>query len=213
MIHWYTRPKPFAFSVLATALMYLFHATSARCETEIRTKNSWQLSASVGATSFLSPHRNAPTITRYKSGFNAAIGIIQRPLQHLELGIRTELLGVPTNEKDAGATLGARGMITIYVVFPVKKTELFFGPEAGYSLLHRKVDFYNAKKVAFLGATIGATLGAQRPVSNKLKVGIVVQFSEIMGALHCTDHQCHPPRKGRNPGPALTIAARGTFKL
>ena len=204
------------FRIVAPAVLILlciFHCRTGLCQAQRQFHSTWELGATVSGVQFLHRQRNASEISRYTTGATLTVDLFQRPLPHLAIGVRTELLGIPSAESDARATLGGRTLLCLQFIVPLKSMAFLSGMEAGYSFLYRRVAFDNAEKVIFQGATLGLALGVQRTLSKTFRIGLLVRVSEILGTLHCNGHRCHIPGKGRNPGPTLTIGVRGAFRL
>ncbi|MBN2526885.1 MAG: hypothetical protein JXR76_10870 [Deltaproteobacteria bacterium] len=201
--------------ILATGLLLLAltFVTAAQCDTKIIDRRGWYLDGAVGAIQFLHPQRNSAAISNYTTGGVLSLEIYQRPLQHLGIGVRGALLGVPSNEPDARATYGGRAIVSMKFFFEAGKLEMYGAAETGYTLLHRKVNFENADKIQFHGATMGLALGGQRQINQRITMGFVVRFSQMISSISCTEHLCHSPRKGRNPGPALFVGLHSNYKL
>lgn len=186
---------------------------TANCDMDSVSKEGWYLNSGAGVIHFIQRERNAAVVSRYTTGGNGFVEMMQRPIPFFGIGVRGEMLGIPSAEKDAGMTWGGRAMISLNVFFPVKKLEFIGTVETGYSLLRRRVEFENASKVLFHGATFGLSLGVLRQISARVSMGFVLRFSEMLSTLSCTEYRCHVPHRGRNPGPSLLMGLQGSFRL
>jgi hypothetical protein len=197
---------------LLALLTIIVCAKAAYCEEATASAPlGWHFGISIGVVDFVSPMRSASTISDPKMGGAFDLSAIQRPLPYLGVGCRGEFLFVPSGEDDAAATFGARAMLVLRAIVPVGKTELHVGPEVGYSYLGRRVTFENADRVSFQGATVGLSMGVERPLSDSVSLGGIARVNHVLGTLTCTSKRCHMPRKGRNPGPSLFVGVSSVF--